>query len=126
MNGEKLAHLTLRLGIAFAFLYPPFAALSDPSSWIGYFPQFIRDLPINTVLLLHTFGVVEVVIALWLISGWKVRYPALLAALMLAAIVIFNTNQFGLLFRDLAIAVAAVALALWPAPTSTGQPSRPQ
>jgi uncharacterized membrane protein YphA (DoxX/SURF4 family) len=114
MSKEEIAHLALRLSVAFSFLYPPFAALRDPDSWIGYFPNFVRALPINTTLLLHAFGVVEVVIALWLISGWRVRYPALLAGLMLVAIVAFNLNQFDVLFRDLTIAGAALALALWP------------
>jgi uncharacterized membrane protein YphA (DoxX/SURF4 family) len=120
MTREALAHLVLRLGVAFSFLYPPYAAISDPSSWIGYFPQFVRDLPIDTTLLLHAFGAVEVVIALWLISGWRVRYPALVAALLLIAIVAFSWNQLDVLFRDLTIAAAALALALWPVPYSIG------
>ncbi|MEJ0053902.1 MAG: DoxX family membrane protein [bacterium] len=114
MDRERAAHLILRLGVAFSFLYPPFAAIGDPFSWIGYFPQFVQALPVDTTLLLHAFGAAEVVIALWLISGWKVRYPAILAALMLLAIVAFNLNQFEVLFRDLSIAAAALAIALWP------------
>jgi len=120
MSRENAAHVVLRLGVAFSFLYPPFSALTDPDSWVGYFPQFVRDLPVDTYLLLHLFGALEVVIALWLISGWKVRYPAALAALMLVAIVAFNLNQFEVLFRDLTIAAAAIALALWPKPHSHG------
>jgi len=114
MSREETAHLVLRLGVAFSFLYPPYAALRDPSSWIGYFPQFVHALPIDTTLLLHAFGVVEVVIALWLISGWRVAYPALLAALLLLGIVAFNLNQLDVLFRDLTIAAAALALVIWP------------
>ena len=37
---ERLVSLFLRLGVAFAFLYPPISGLLAPSSWIGYFPLF--------------------------------------------------------------------------------------
>jgi uncharacterized membrane protein YphA (DoxX/SURF4 family) len=113
MSREEIAHLILRLGVAFAFLYPPFKAIGDPYSWVGYFPQFVRDLPVDSVLVLHAFGVVEVIIAIWLITGWRVAYPAALAALMLLGIVAFNLNQLDVVFRDVSIAAAALALVVW-------------
>jgi uncharacterized membrane protein YphA (DoxX/SURF4 family) len=114
---ESLSHGLLRIGVAFAFLYPPFDALYEPDSWIGYFPSFVTALHIDTHLLLHTFGVLEVGIALWILSGWKIRIPAVLAAALLIVIVAFNAAQFPVLFRDLAIAAAALALALAVLPT---------
>src|SRR3989344_745192 len=119
---EALAHLALRVGLAFAFIYPPYAALSDPVSWAAYFPPFVLalpaqvGLPIAPTTLLHAFGVLEVVIALWLLSGWRIRIPAALAALLLLGIVAFNFSQLDVLFRDLSLAAAALALALWPSP----------
>ena len=104
----------LRIGLAFALLYPPFAALGDPVSWAAYFPAFIRDLPIDTTLLLHAFGVFEVVLALWILSGWRIRVPATLSAILLLGIVAFNPADFEVLFRDLSIAAIAIALALLP------------
>lgn len=113
-SGEQAAHWALRIGLAFAFLYPPVMAVGDPISWAGYFPPFARDLPIDIEVLLHAFGIIEAAIALWILSGWKIRVPAILAALMLAGIVLFNWNQLDVLFRDLSIAMMALALALWP------------
>lgn len=116
MEGRlKIADWALRIGVAFAFLYPPFSALSDPYSWFGYFPSFMRGI-VPDLVLLHAFGLLEVLIAIWILSGWKMAYPAALAALMLVAIVAFNAAQFEVVFRDLAIAAAALALALmhWP------------
>lgn len=113
---ERQAHFALRFGLAFAFLYPPLAAIADPLSWEGYFPHFLRALPIPPLVLLHGFGLIEVAIAVWVLSGRAIRLPAALAALMLLAIVAFNTNQFDVVFRDLSIATMAIALALWPAP----------
>src|SRR3989344_3386681 len=106
------SELLLRVAVAFSFLYPPLSALSDPDSWIGYFPPFLLDIAgTNDVLLLHTFGIVEIVIALWLLFGKRVFVPSTLATLMLAAIVLVNPVQFSILFRDVSIALAAAALA---------------
>ena len=68
-------------------------------------------------VLLHAFGVLEVIVALWLLSGWRIRLPAALAALMLLGIVAFNWAQLDVLFRDLSLALVALALVLWPKPT---------
>ena len=106
----------MRAGVAFSFLYPPVNALSDPNSWIGYFPQFVRELNasigLSDLTLLHAFGVFEVLLALWILSGWKIFWPSLAAVGMFLGIVVFNTSQFTVLFRDLSIAAAALALAL--------------
>jgi len=101
----------LRIGVAFAFLYPPINAISNPDSWIGYFPPFLLNSGIPSEVLLHGFGVIEVVIALWILSGWKIVWPSLLAAVMLVGIIIFNIPQFEVLFRDVSIALMALALA---------------
>lgn len=114
MRREQLAHLSLRIGAAFALLYPPIAAVFDPVSWLGYFPHFIRALPIDSLVLLHGFGSIEVALALWILSGWRIRIPALTATLMLVAIVAFNLTQMDIVFRDLSIAAITLALAFWP------------
>ncbi len=117
-TNPRIAHLALRAGLAFAFLYPPISALSDPTSWLGYFPHFILALPVSPLILLQAFGGLEVAIALWLLSGWRIRTPATIAALMLLGIVALNLSQFDVLFRDLSIAAIALALVLWPSPTA--------
>lgn len=102
-----LPQLLLRLAIAFSFAYPAIAAYFDPDAWIGYFPAFIP----SSILLLHVFGAVEIVIALWIVFGRRVVIPCVAAAIILLAIVAFNLNQFDILFRDVSIALAALALA---------------
>lgn len=103
----------LRVALAFAFLYPPLAALADPYSWVGYFPTFLSDLVApHQVVLLHAFGVVEIVLAVWLLVGERIRIPALLMALTLLVIVLTNPAQFDVLFRDLSLAVCALVLGL--------------
>ena len=105
------AQWLLRIAVALAFVYPPLHALSNPDSWIGYFPQFLLNTGLPPLVLLHAFGVIEIIIAVWILSGWRIEWPATVAALMLAAIVVFNGNQFEILFRDVSIALACLALA---------------
>ena len=111
MNAEKVANIALRVGVAFTFLYPPVNALVDPYAWIGYFPLFVRGYLPDEVLL-HAFGVVEVVIALWILSGWRIFWPSVAATAMLLGIVAFNMPNFQVLFRDLAIAAMPFSLAV--------------
>lgn len=108
-----LPEALLRIAVAISFLYPPLSALVDPYSWIGYFPQFLMELVgTNQMLMLHAFGVAEVILALWILFGKRVFIPSVIAAVMLFAIVLLNWNQMEVLFRDISIALAAVALAL--------------
>lgn len=113
---DKTANLLLRAGVAFAFLYPPYAALGDPASWLGYFPSFMRLAAqaggVPDMVLLHSFGALEIVIALWILSGWKIVWPAAAATAILLSIIFFGWNDFEVLFRDLSIAAAAAALAV--------------
>ncbi|MDP3645729.1 MAG: hypothetical protein Q8R25_01445, partial [bacterium] len=111
MDLKKVADWVLRGGVAFAFLYPPINALYNPYSWIGYFPEFTRGF-VPDMVMLHAFGVVEIIIALWILSGWKVQWPAVAATAILLAIVIFDFSQFEIVFRDLSIATAALYLVI--------------
>jgi len=108
----RAAYLLLRMAAAFAFLYPALAALfGDPYSWIGYFPSFTRGY-IDEMVMLHVFAVIEVVIGLWILSGYKIFIPSLIATAMLLAIVVVNFSQFDVLFRDLSLAGLTLALAV--------------
>lgn len=109
---SKTANLILRIGVAFAFLYPPIDALVDPNSWVGYLPHYVRTFGIPDLVLLHGFGLIEVVLAVWLLWGRKVWWPASAAALILCLIVLSDLADFQVVFRDLAIAAGAAALAI--------------
>src|SRR3989338_7010839 len=115
VNRDKLANIILSAGVAFAFLYPPFSALYDPDSWIGYFPSFTRGIVPDAVLL-HSFGALEAVIALWILGGRHIFLPSLAATAILAAIVICDWREMDVVFRDVSIALASAALAVKSAP----------
>lgn len=105
------AELLLRAGVAFAFFYPAISAWFNPYAWVGYFPPFVLDLAGSAdTTLLHVFGVFEIVLGLWILFGRNIRIPTALAALALAAIVLFNWTQMDVLFRDIPILLMAVVL----------------
>lgn len=110
MKNES-SDLLLRIGAAFAFLYPPLDAVLNPYSWIGYIPQFARGM-VDDMVLLHAFGLIEIVLAVWILSGRRIFWPCIAATLILLAIVAFNLRDFEVLFRDLSIAALTLALAL--------------
>ena len=110
MNTE-IAKLILRIGVAFAFLFPALNSYLDPYAWVGYLPSFIKGF-VPDLFLLHVFGAVEIVIALWILSGWRIFVPSAVATLMLLGIVFFNPSEFQILFRDISIAAMSFYLAM--------------
>lgn len=109
MAPEHKARIVLRVGLAFAFLYAATSAFRDPQAWIGFFPPFLRTA-IPQDLLLRGFELSHVVLALWLLSGKKGASAALVSSCAFAGIVIFNVSQLDILFRDISLFSAAVAL----------------
>lgn len=108
-----LPGLLMRLAVAFAFIYPAVSAWLDPYSWIGYFPGFLLSIVGDqSGLLLHGWGAIEILLALWVLFGVRVYIPSVLMALALFAVVLVNPGQFPILFRDIPIALAALSLAL--------------
>lgn len=111
---EDAILLLLKLGVTFAFIYPAIAAYLAPLNWIGYFPPFLLDVfgEENHEILLHLFGISEILIALWILIGKRIFIPSILASLYLLAIVLLNLAQLDVIFRDISILLMAVALAL--------------
>lgn len=106
----RYTHIFLRLGLAFTFLYAAFAALIEPASWVGFYPEFLRNL-LSETFLVYGFSAYEILIALWLLSGKKTLSAAALSAITLAGIVVFNFGALDIVFRDVGLFFAALALA---------------
>ena len=105
------AERVLRLGISFAFLYAGLSIVFNPGSWSGFVPLWISNIfPGNTFLFAH--GITDIVVALWLLSGRAIYYGALVAAFFLLSIVIVNLGAIDIVFRDVSIFFAAIALAI--------------
>ena len=101
--------LLLRIGVAFAFLYAAIASFVEPQVWVGYLPAFMLNL-ISGSILLPAFSIVEIIVALWLLSGKALFYSGMISALMMAGIIVFNFGALDIDFRDITILFASIAL----------------
>lgn len=107
----SVPELLLRASLAFSFIYPPIAALIKPYDWVGYIPTAFQDVVApHTILFLHGIGVVEILLALWIMFGRKIFAPSVVAGAFLIAIVIMNPSQFDILFRDISLVGIALTL----------------
>ena len=112
MNNDRLASFFIRLGIAFAFVYAAISAFITPENWIGFMPSWISAIPVDQFLILQIFSGVEILLGLWLITGKKLFYSAIVSAVFLAGITIVNIGALDIVFRDITIFLAAIALAI--------------
>jgi hypothetical protein len=111
MNLDHVTNVMLRAGVAFAFLYPPIDALFDPYTWIGYLPHFVRGF-VPDIVALYSFGILEILIALWILWGKRILMPSLTAVIILVLIIFLNLKDFQIIFRDIPIALMAAVLAI--------------
>jgi hypothetical protein len=110
MNGNvRAAMIILRWGLAFCFFYAAVASLRHPQDWVGFFPMFVRNM-VPDKLLLTGFSIFEIVLAGWLFWGKKLLWAAVLAALSLAGVTLANLDSFDIVFRDVGLFFAALAL----------------
>lgn len=110
------AKLLLRIGLSFVFLYAAVGSLVSPNDWIWFIPSWMQAIvPGEILLVLH--AVAELVLGVWLLSGWKGFYASLIAAADLFVITVINYEVMGIVFRDVGLFFAAAALALLYKPT---------
>ncbi|MEK7090212.1 MAG: hypothetical protein AAB930_01365 [Patescibacteria group bacterium] len=106
---NERASLLLRTGLAFAFFYAAGASYFDQTSWIGFFPDFLRQM-FPEKFLLGGFSLFEVILGLWLLSGRYQFWAGLVSAGALAGIVMFNLSLMDIVFRDISLVFAALGI----------------
>ncbi len=113
MRKKTLPPFTLRLGLAFSFLYPAIDSFFHPDTWIGFFPaRLVAVSPVDVLMFGLLFSGLEIVIALGILFMRDPFYPALAAVVVLLGIVMFNWSAFDIVFRDISIMSMAIALIL--------------
>jgi hypothetical protein len=100
----------LRAGLAFVFAYAGISMAISPANYTGYLPESIGDTPWAD-LLLRGFAVYELLLVVGLLTRRYVAAAAIAAAATVAGIVALNLDAFDVLFRNVAIAAAALSLA---------------
>ncbi|MDO8594724.1 MAG: hypothetical protein Q7R93_04410 [bacterium] len=108
---SNTSRLLLRIALAFSFGYVAYGFWLHPDSWTGYLPTFVTHLELSKSILIFLISGFHLVIALWILSGWKIFIPSVVAAVFLFSVVYFNRNQLDVLYRDISLALAALALA---------------
>lgn len=111
MNKKELINLFLRIGLAGVFIYATVSGTLHPDNWIGYIPQFLRNI-FPAKYLLISFDVYELILSVWLLTGWKTFYSAVLSTLTLFGIIITSLGALDITFRDFGLLLAAIALAV--------------
>jgi len=107
----RLALFVLRVALAVPFIYAAIAATLQPEAWIGFVPFFLRNI-FPEALLLGAHSLMNLVLGVWLLSGWRTRYAAVLSALVLLTVIVTNLPSLDIIFRDIGLLLAAVSLAL--------------
>lgn len=103
----------LQIGLAFVLLYAGIAALLKPDDWIGFVPHWVTNFGTSRILALHLHSVAEVVLGVWLLINFKIKWAALLTALDIAAILVFaglDSSVFIVTFRDVGLLLMAIYL----------------
>ena len=99
----------LRWGLAFVFFYAAVAALLSPADWVAFLPGTLATASYAR-LLLSAFSIYELVLAVFLFWGKKVYWSSLLATITLGGIVVTNFQEMSIVFRDIGLALSALAL----------------
>ena len=111
MNQQKVtvASIILRLGLTFVFFFAAATSLLSPESYSKFVPTLVTQfVPVNVFLM--AYGVFEILLGLWLLSGKGSFYSGMLAALLLFTLTVFNLQEINILFRNVAIICAALSL----------------
>lgn len=103
--------LFLRLGLASVYLYAGISAILFPQNWIAFLPLFLKPfIPLETLLLLTS--VIQILLAVWLLSGLKLFYAGIASAVMILGIIFLNLNALDITFRDFTIFFTSLAVVI--------------
>lgn len=106
----ELPSWLLRAGLAFVFSYAAVSSFLRPTTFAKYFPSFVPHA--WALDLLPAFAAFELLLAVGFMTDRYSYVASLLAAATLVTIIVANPNAFEVLFRNVAIACTALALAL--------------
>ena len=101
----------INIGLACTLLYAGINIVRDPSNWIGFVPTWVTNFGVTREFMLMSHGIFEVILGLWLLSNWKVKWAGLITALDIASIVILSgTGQLLITFRDVGLVFMGIYL----------------
>jgi len=111
MDRKELAVFFLRAGLAFALIYVGISTFVNPNFWIGFVPSAV-EIILSKEMFLRIHGAFDILLGFWFVINKRIEYAALLTALSMFAIIAFNYKALDVIFRDITIFFAALALAV--------------
>jgi uncharacterized membrane protein YphA (DoxX/SURF4 family) len=105
----NVARWFIRFGLAFVYGYAAVEIYLHPANFMKYIPPTVQSM-VPTDLFLLVFGIFEILLVLWLLSGKKTEYAGFISFLLMVGIIIPNTEYFNVLFRNVSIALSSIAL----------------
>ena len=110
-NKIRIASRLIRFGLAFVYGYASIEMFVDPNTFLRYVPPFIQQiLPLDIFLIIYS--ILEILFTIWLLSGKRMEYAGILSSFLMLAIIIPNLSYFSILFRNVAIGFASLALTI--------------
>ncbi|MES2876496.1 MAG: hypothetical protein V4678_03440 [Patescibacteria group bacterium] len=109
LHNPALASISIRVSLAIVFAYAAIGAFIQPNAWIGFVPEFTNNF-IDPKLALDIISVLQLVLAVWLVTGVYVKFAAAAAIALLAGVLITDFETILITFRDIGLIGAALAL----------------
>jgi uncharacterized membrane protein YphA (DoxX/SURF4 family) len=107
MNSRIIALLLLRLGLGGVFLVFGIDKFFHPAMWSAYIPQWFPQVS----YFIYIIGIVEAIIGICVLIGFKTRIVSGVAALMLLGI-IASLGYSEITVRDAGLLMTAIAIVL--------------
>ncbi|HET9444558.1 MAG TPA: MauE/DoxX family redox-associated membrane protein, partial [Acidimicrobiales bacterium] len=109
-GGRPVDTWFLRGGLAFVFAYAATSVVTDPTQFDSYLPGFVPDRWVEPSLV--GVAAFELLLVLGLATGRCLYAVSMASAAMLGGVVVLNLDSFDVVFRNVAIVTAALALAV--------------
>ena len=110
MNKSDKVSLILRVCLAFSFIYVAISSFISPQNWVGFLPEFLPGNFITENYFLLSFSIFELILGVWLLSNKKIYYASIVSSVVLFGIIIFNLGAMDIIFRDVSLFLASIAL----------------
>ncbi len=104
----------IRAGLAFSFFYAGVASFIDPLSWVGFIPSWVDVFNVGKEMILYAHALLDIILGVWLISGFRQKLAGYFACAFLFAIVAAaGTQNLLVTFRDISLALVALGYATY-------------
>lgn len=108
-----LSLLVLRIGLAISFALTGFLILKDDDNWTHMLPDWFSMRIPSARLFMTVTAWTDLVLSIWIFSGFFTGIAALVAALhLLGVLIVSGKKEFHEVYRDIGLLFAAASLAI--------------